>query len=133
MSALGQKQTYAVHNGASALPPKATSNGPSGRQFKPPHTLPIVFPAHNSGKIVFEKRPIYLAKMNAAAPSTSVAQFDIGLFDDLAEFRALGLHEGLELGNLHRLWHNTLRQHLVGNRWVDERRIDDAVEAFDDL
>src|SRR5215831_11871469 len=81
MSALGQKQTYAVHNGASALPPKATSNGPSGRQFKPPHTLPIVFPAHNSGKIVFEKRPIYLAKMNAAAPSTSVAQFDIGLFD----------------------------------------------------
>jgi len=26
MSALGQKQTYAVQNGMSALPPKATSN-----------------------------------------------------------------------------------------------------------
>jgi len=26
MSALGQKQTYAVHNSMSALPPKATLN-----------------------------------------------------------------------------------------------------------
>src|SRR5215468_906573 len=30
MSALGQKQTYAVQNGMSALPPKATSNATYG-------------------------------------------------------------------------------------------------------
>jgi len=30
MSALGQKQTYAVHNGMSALLPKATSNATQG-------------------------------------------------------------------------------------------------------
>src|SRR5262249_47966753 len=31
MSALGQKQTYAVHNGMSALLPKATSNATQGK------------------------------------------------------------------------------------------------------
>jgi hypothetical protein len=42
MSALGQKQTYAVHNGMSALPPKADIHSvpgalPRGSQFE--HTL----------------------------------------------------------------------------------------------
>ena len=33
MSALGQKQTYAVQNGMSALPPKATSNATYGDDY----------------------------------------------------------------------------------------------------
>src|SRR5262245_66578014 len=37
MSALGQKRTFAVQNGMSALPPKATSNAPYGDVAKSGH------------------------------------------------------------------------------------------------
>jgi len=41
MSALGQKQTYAVHNGMSALPPKATSNATQwNARFGPSTDIP---------------------------------------------------------------------------------------------
>jgi hypothetical protein len=59
MSALGQKQTYAVHQPMSALPPKATAKADigSGRPFMNPRPREPVNKAMGNPGLNLESRP----------------------------------------------------------------------------